>query len=271
MASPKNGKIDALELYKRLGEKYPVRRGYVLESEVQIDKGRTIRRADAIAIGVWRSVGLLKGVGFEIKVSRSDWLRELDQVEKAEALIRQCREFYLVVSDPKLIVDGELPDGWGLMVPSGKRLRIARRSAKNNEAELDRYVVSKILERSHLFAPGKQEIAAARKSGFDKGLETGREIHSGNPKAYEQLRDSLEAFEKASGVKISSYGGEQLGEEMKLASLLVGNYNSAAELIRSVDLLGKRLQKRAWELSDELKTLGESDASHSETELEVRD
>lgn len=69
-------------------------------------------------------------IGHEVKVSRSDWLHELKQPEKAEAWKRFCHEWYLVVSDATIVRDGELPDGWGLMVSHGRSLRLVTRAAR---------------------------------------------------------------------------------------------------------------------------------------------
>lgn len=63
--------------------------------------------------------------GHEIKVSRSDWLRELADPTKAEAFARYCDQWWLVVSDKSIVKPGELPDSWGLMVMTGTGLRAA--------------------------------------------------------------------------------------------------------------------------------------------------
>ena len=48
-----------------------------------------VRTADAIAISLWPSRGL-EIHGLEIKVSRSDWRRELKQPEKSVPIQRYC-------------------------------------------------------------------------------------------------------------------------------------------------------------------------------------
>ena len=61
-------------------------------------------------------------------MSRSDWLTELRAPQKAMAWSRHCHQWLLVVPDRSIVRAGELPDGWGLMVPdsTGKlRLRTA--------------------------------------------------------------------------------------------------------------------------------------------------
>lgn len=73
-------------------------------------------------------------LGFEVKVSRSDYLREIKNLGKSEPFRRVCSEWYVVASD-KAIVRGDLPDGWGLLVAHGPGLRMARRSATNRDPE----------------------------------------------------------------------------------------------------------------------------------------
>ena len=60
--------------------------------------------------------------GHEVKVSRADWLSELANPEKAEAWRRYCTYWWLVA--PREVVHDDLPDGWGLMIPHGRSLRV---------------------------------------------------------------------------------------------------------------------------------------------------
>lgn len=84
-----------------------------------------LRTADAIVVDLWPSSGNAIH-GFEVKVSRSDWLTELKDPEKAEAFKPYCHFWWLVVPDAA-IVRNDLPDGWGLLVlgTSGLRQRVA--------------------------------------------------------------------------------------------------------------------------------------------------
>lgn len=77
--------------------------------------------ADFIAIDKYTSSQAIHG--HEVKVSRSDWLTELRDLTKAERIKRYCNFWWLVVSDASIVKDGELPDGWGLLVKSGDGLR----------------------------------------------------------------------------------------------------------------------------------------------------
>lgn len=80
------------------------------------------RRCDLLRIGVWPSRGMGIDV-HELKVSRSDWLRELDDPGKADAWWPYSSRFW-VVAPPKMIRPEEMPPGWGLMeAPSGANRR----------------------------------------------------------------------------------------------------------------------------------------------------
>lgn len=73
------------------------------------------RTFDAISVSLWPSRGLQID-GYEVKVQRGDWTRELKDPAKAEEACRLVDRFW--VCAPKGIVrDGELPPTWGLMEP----------------------------------------------------------------------------------------------------------------------------------------------------------
>ena len=84
-------------------------------------KSTTLRTADALAIDLWPSSGNVVH-GFEVKVSRADWLAELRDPSKAEAFRRFCHHWWLVVPDASIVRD-DLPEGWGLLV-AGKNGRL---------------------------------------------------------------------------------------------------------------------------------------------------
>lgn len=85
-------------------------------------------RADAIFVGFTSSSGRIL-VGHELKISRADWLNELNKPGKADQWADQCHAWYLVVSDPAIVKPGELPPGWGLMSPGASRTRMAVHTA----------------------------------------------------------------------------------------------------------------------------------------------
>lgn len=67
--------------------------------------------------------------GHEVKISRADWLTELRDPTKADAIKRYMHHWWLVVPDAAIIKPGELPEGWGLLAPGSDGKLRARKSA----------------------------------------------------------------------------------------------------------------------------------------------
>lgn len=109
------------EVFNLLRVKYPERQ-YALLSQVADATGAAQSRwADAIAFGLWPSRGL-EIEGFEIKVSRSDWLSELNAPDKSAAIQRYCHRWWIVAGSRDIVRPDELPRTWGLIIPRGSGL-----------------------------------------------------------------------------------------------------------------------------------------------------
>ena len=78
---------------------------------------------DAIYVGFTSTSGRIL-VGHELKTSRADWLRELNQPGKADKWCDECHQFWLVVPDREIVHEGELPVDWGLMSPGPSKTRM---------------------------------------------------------------------------------------------------------------------------------------------------
>lgn len=119
---------------------------YSRAEHVKITAGFDSRRiCDYMALDLWPGgYGVGSGPklhGHEVKVSRSDWLTELRDPEKAESFRRYCDYWWLVVSAKDIVKTGELPEGWGLMVASGTTVRVVTSAALNADVEpLPRHV-----------------------------------------------------------------------------------------------------------------------------------
>ena len=99
--------------------------GHRIFFEVGNDTGAKQKRwIDAVACGVWPSTGQ-EFVGIEIKVSRSDWQRELKDPLKAQELMRFCNRWYLACP-AGMVKPDELPATWGMLaLDKAGRLRVA--------------------------------------------------------------------------------------------------------------------------------------------------
>ncbi len=85
-----------------------------LISEIQAPHG--LRRADALYMPITTGDrGTI--IGHEIKVSRSDVIAEVRDPHKADAWMRYCNRWWLVVSDASLIDGLDIPEKWGVMAP----------------------------------------------------------------------------------------------------------------------------------------------------------
>jgi hypothetical protein len=113
--------VNTKELMQRLERHYikpgaPLPGGIFLP-EVGWNNGGGQGGCDAIYVGFTSTSGRVL-TGHELKVSRADWVKEMESPGKADAWADQCHQWYLVVSDPDIVREGELPPGWGLMVPN---------------------------------------------------------------------------------------------------------------------------------------------------------
>ncbi len=204
------------EVKARIAEKFSPTAGYSCIFEVRdapgFDANRTI---DAVVMNLWPSRGL--GLwGIEIKVSRGDWLAELKNPEKAEMIHKHVDEFYMCVGHKEIIKPGELPKGWGLIVPNGKKLKIETHS-KHTNRKIDRGFVASLLKASQTRTPAKVIQQAAHKKGFDEGYERGKESSEGYwaSKDREKLIKQITDFEEKSGMKFSDWQyGKNVGEAL---------------------------------------------------------
>lgn len=94
------------------------------------------RTADAVAMDMWNSKGL-ELHGYEVKVSRSDWLRELRDPDKSTAVGRYCERWWLVVPDLSIVKGGELLAGWGLLLCTDAVVRVVTAAPKRQATPSD--------------------------------------------------------------------------------------------------------------------------------------
>jgi hypothetical protein len=192
---------------------------YAFLTEVGNSTGFSCRRhADAIAMSLWPSRGM-QITGFEVKASRTDWLKELKDGEKADVIYGYCDLWFLAVGDERIVRDGELPAGWGLMVPNKKgTMRIKTVPVINPQLKpLDRGFLGAMLRRAQEQLTSKAELT----NEFDRGVKEGEERTSRRVgyrrDELKELQDKVSKFEKASGVNIQdAWDGEQIGRAVQM-------------------------------------------------------
>lgn len=199
---------------------------YALLEEVADGTGaRARRRADALVIGCWPSRGLtIEGV--EIKVARSDWLRELKKPRKSEAVQRYCDHWWIAA--PSGVVDpDELPRTWGLLeLQKGGKLRVRVAAPALDPQPLDRSLLASLARAMHEGVQSAEQRVKANLPGkdeYDKGYQAGEAF--GRKVAEAELRgqlrqgqsalDTLKNFVEATGIPLNSWNGRHLGRAMR--------------------------------------------------------
>lgn len=108
----------------------------------------------------------------EVKVSRSDWLSEMKKPWKSEAFTRHAHRSWLVVPDAAIVKPGELPEGWGLLVPGAKGLRAKVQAPRNEFAEplpFDLMIsIASAAQRTGAREIGQRDAAAAYVGSWDR-------------------------------------------------------------------------------------------------------
>lgn len=107
---------------------------HVMAEHVRYDPGYGHSIADALSIDTWRDSGRGQCLhGYEVKVSRSDFLREVRDHAKHTTWARHCRYWWIVVPHESIALaagqrpkDAWLPHGWGLLVLRGRWLQQVR-------------------------------------------------------------------------------------------------------------------------------------------------
>jgi hypothetical protein len=118
-------------------------RGYVSCAQVAPHSGAVSGYVDMVVMGIWPSTGY-EVHGFEIKTSRSDFLRELRQPDKAIASHYVHR--WWIVAPPECVKIQELPQDWGLLeVRHGKLRKI--KEAPKGERQIPMHFIASIIRR----------------------------------------------------------------------------------------------------------------------------
>lgn len=261
-------KITAGDMEKYLADRYCDSRQWVYLTQVRNSTGGADRIADAMAFNMYHSTGY-EVIGFEIKVSRSDFLSELKDMSKSNEIMEYCDKWYLVVSDPNIVQDGELPKNWGLLVLKGDKLVQKVRPIPQKPKSMPMHFIASIMRRSadevtkiknqHIHRSDiEEEVRKAEERGYERGRGyNGKQTEE----ALKKLRENVIAFEEASGIKLQEWQGKEyqkslgmfvkVGMELTSRSLTY-NIQSIEGSIRTLENAVKEMKKIAPVLKNEL-------------------
>lgn len=238
----------------------------------EVSNGRGTRRSDLLGISLWGSRGI-RIYGFELKVSRSDWLNELKNPAKAEeGAWSQCDRFHLVT--PKGIVEpGEVPLPWWHLELVGKRL-MTRQKGEDRELAIGRVWMARFLTRMQnvheqerrAFLQKRSELQWSEKQDLiEQGREKGRAEALGDAEGLNLLVSEL----KSRGLRPprGAYDVSHWVTMAQLAELHVPDVHYAVRALRNtldtlekvVSILDKPKQQLILEVCGE-----ESDAGRTQ-------
>lgn len=210
--------METSQVVKLLHKKFPSGQ-YALFTEVRNAAGfGADRSADAICMNLWPSRGL-EVWGFEIKVSRADFMKELKDPKKAEAFMKYCDRWYLLLGDEKIADIAEVPPTWGLMVCKNNTIKTIREAPKLQAEPMSRSFIAAMFKRAtasliHPSTIQERIDAATAKAKSDLDWKT-----KAAADGYEKLRAQVQEFEQASGLRIREsweYKISDLGAALKV-------------------------------------------------------
>lgn len=208
--------------------------------------GKRERYADALVVSCWPSNGLWVA-GIEVKVTRSDWRRELADPAKAAAIQMYCDRWYVAAPADVVPLD-EVPANWGLLEIRGSKVLRTKEAPTLAAETWNRGFVASVL----------RNVAAAqetvRRAGFDAGygkakaevdhtavaalnakitelsqeLRRAQQAERDARSLHEQLKSSVAQFEAAAGCKLGldtwegRHNAGKLGAAFKAAQALQG-------------------------------------------------
>lgn len=185
---------------------------------------RENRTSDAICMNLWPSRGL-EIHGFEIKCNRGDWLKELRNPRKAEDVAQFCDRWWLVVSDKSIVLTGELPGTWGLLVPFGKGLKCVKAPEKQSVIAVDRPFLAAVLRKTQEAIHDDKQLKAKYQEGLKDGHHRSDQQWQAEVDSVRgennRLKREIEEFEKASGINLDKFTWhgtpEELGKAFRVA------------------------------------------------------
>lgn len=181
------------------------------------------RAIDGLAFNTFGSRGFAF-VGYEIKRTRSDFLRELKDPHKAEAVAKFCNRFSILAADNSVASSDELPLGWGLYVVNSKGTGLLTKkqpAERKHVVEIDRPFLAAIVRR---IQKSEREdfdaFAEARSQGFQNGRQSMEESNRRDKEARATLEAEVADFEKRSGIRLRGWQGPEMGDAVRI---ILGN------------------------------------------------
>lgn len=211
-------------LEQLLAERYPLPEWVFLPQVSNSTGTHHSRTADAIALNCYLSRGM-ELHGFEIKVTKQDWLSELKDPDKSIAVQQYCDRWWLVISKEEFVEKGMLPSTWGMMAVEAKagklRLKVIHPAPKlEAPTPFTRGFVASVFRNAVDKVTPQGALKEARTEGYEAGYNAGKD----HQKCYNETLKSeldrqqqcIQTFEEASGINLLPWNAGNVGEIVKL-------------------------------------------------------
>lgn len=179
---------------------------------------RQKRFADALVLQCWPSRGITL-TGIEVKVTRSDWMREFRDPSKADELRNWCAYWYLA-TPPGIVKVDEVPKTWGLYEIDGRNVTCAKKAPEQKTKPLDIEFIASMArhaasQQNAIRTAGHEAGYELARKRFDKGgvAEAEQKLDEERRQKYQlererddarrdfaSLKAAVEVFEKTAGL-----------------------------------------------------------------------
>lgn len=196
-------KITAADIKAHLCQSFSEADGYATLLEVANGTGGGLKTfADAVVLNLWPSRGM-ELIGYEIKVSRQDWLNELKQPDKAWPVMQFC-DRWVLLSAPKVAKLDEIPLTWGWAEFDGKRIKYRKPAPALEAKPLSKAFVASMVRRQvrdveAIVRQAVREKEAAIEREVEQRVAT--TLRSRHEEA-QKIKDKAAAIEEAVGVNL---------------------------------------------------------------------
>jgi hypothetical protein len=248
-----------------LRKHYPADR-YAFLEQVGNGTGYAVsRHIDALVMSLWPSRGL-DLTAIEIKVSRSDWKRELDNPRKAEEIACYC-DFFCVAAPKGIVEPFSLPATWGLLEVSNV-VTVVTAPSRLEPKTLNRTFLAAVFRQGQRPETMVQQIRAEEMRAAREASEAAIDALAEQKisvvrQDYSKLKSRVEAFEAATGVPLENHTtdfyGYPNGEALGRAVLWLAKHDrqEMARILRRAASDADRAAADAREAAD---VIGQADA-----------
>lgn len=222
--------------------------GYAILWEVGNATGAHCHRhADALVMSLWPSRGLTLQ-GFELKCSRTDWLKELKDPEKADAIARYCHGWSVVVTDQKIIQPGELPSTWGLWIlDAAGELKMVKMATENqHQIPLDWRFMAAVLRQAgnHEKSLTQEERQIIERDVRNEEQAESRISNAALLKKIEEQAESIQRFERETGLSIRGrYNGLSNGQVAMAVGAITKGDTEATKRLQELEYMAGNIHR----------------------------